>query len=51
VAQTAGVEFLDAAPIVGPLDTADGIHLDEAGNKKLAKAVAVKIKSIDLTAP
>jgi lysophospholipase L1-like esterase len=46
VATAEGVEFFDAASVIPVVDTADGIHLDEAGNQKLGRAVASRILKI-----
>ncbi|MDO5445217.1 MAG: SGNH/GDSL hydrolase family protein [Eubacteriales bacterium] len=44
-AEKFGCDFLDAAEFAEPCET-DGVHLDETGHEKLAKAMAEKIREI-----
>ena len=44
-ADTLGFDFFDASAVTGPGD-ADGVHLSEEGHKKLAKAMAEKVKEL-----
>lgn len=45
IAQRAGVGFFDAATVVTP-SAADGVHLDQAGNAVLGRAVAVTVADL-----
>ena len=46
LAQDRGCSFLDAAQYVEPAEVADGIHMNEPGNRKLAEQVALRIREI-----
>lgn len=46
VAEVKSCSFLDGSAIVQPSEVADGIHLDETGNQKMAEEVAKKVQQI-----
>ena len=46
LARDRGCSFLDAARVVESAEVADGIHMNEPGNRKLAEQVAARIREI-----